>query len=86
VDDPIFNAMRTHKSRETFFSSAPEKGKWMLDLSLANKIQIIGKGISNRNIYTAGRCTSCNRDKFYSHRGEGGNTGRQLNFIMLTFS
>jgi len=86
VDEPVFNAMTAQKGRETFFSSAPEKGKWMLDLSLANKIQIIGKGISNRNIYTAGRCTSCNRDKFYSHRGEGGNTGRQINFIMLAFS
>jgi len=86
VDEPVFNAMRGHKGRESFFSSGREKGKWMLDLSLANKIQIIGKGIPDRNIYTAGYCTSCNRDIFYSHRGEAGNTGRQLNFIMLTVS
>jgi len=84
VDEPVFNAMRVHKGRETFFSSAPEKGKWMFDLSLANKIQMIRMGILDKNIYTAGYCTSCNRDKFYSHRGEGGNTGRQLNFIMIT--
>ena len=84
VDEPVFNAMRGHKGRETFFSPGPEKGKWMLDLSLANKTQIIGEGIPDRNIYTADCCTSCNRDTFYSHRGEGGNTGRQLNFIMLT--
>jgi YfiH family protein len=86
VDEPVFNAMRGHKGRETFVSSAQAKGKWMLDLPLANKMQIIGRGILDRNIYTAGCCTSCNRDMFYSHRGEGENTGRQLNFIMLTHS
>jgi YfiH family protein len=83
VDEPVFNAMRGHKGWESFFSPTPEKGKWMLDLSLANKIQIISKGILDRNIFTADYCTCCNRDIFYSHRGEGGNTGRQLNFIML---
>ena len=83
VDEPVFNAMTTHKDGKSFFSPAPEKGKWMLDLSLANRLQIIGKGIPDGNICMADCCTSCNRDIFYSHRGEGGNTGRQLNFIML---
>jgi len=86
VDEPVFDAMTTHKDRESFFSPAAEKGKWMLDLPLANRLQIIGKGIPDRNIYMADCCTSCNRDMFYSHRGEAGNTGRQLNFIMLTVS
>ena len=86
VDEPVFNAMKGHNGWETFFSPGPEEGKWMLDLALANKIQIIGEGIPDRNVYTAGCCTSCNKDTFYSHRGEGGDTGRQLNFIMLTVS
>ena len=86
VDEPVFNAMRGHKGRESFFPPAPEEKRWMLDLSLANKIQIMGMGVLDRNIYTARCCTSCNRDIFYSHRGEGGTTGRQLNFIMLTLS
>ncbi|MGA3206648.1 MAG: peptidoglycan editing factor PgeF [Syntrophales bacterium] len=84
VDEPVFDAMKTHKDRESFLSPAPEQGKWMLDLSLANRMQIIGAGIHDKNICIAGYCTSCHRDMFYSHRGEGGNTGRQLNFIMLT--
>jgi purine-nucleoside/S-methyl-5'-thioadenosine phosphorylase / adenosine deaminase len=86
VDEPVFEAMKGHKDRISFFSPTLEKGKWMLDLPLANRIQIIGKGILDRNIYTAGYCTSCNRDMFYSHRGERTNTGRQLNFIMLRLS
>lgn len=83
VDEPVHNAMKTHKSRESFFSPGRERGKWMLDLALANKLQIMERGIPDKNIYIADYCTSCNRDMFYSHRGEGGNTGRQLNFIML---
>lgn len=83
VDETVFSAMSAHNGREIFFSSSPEKGKWMFDLSRANKIQMIRAGLLDKNIYTAGYCTSCNRDKFYSHRGEGGNTGRQFNFIML---
>lgn len=83
VDEPVFDAMKTQKGRESFLSSDREQRKWMLDLSLANRLQIIGKGVPDRNISIANYCTSCHRDMFYSHRGEGGNTGRQLNFIML---
>ena len=50
VDEPVFDAMKTHKGRESFLSPGRERGKWMLDLSLANRLQIIGKGIPERNI------------------------------------
>ena len=83
VDEFVFNAMETHENRDTFFCPCPQQGRWMLDLPLANKLQIIGTGIPQKNIFTADYCTSCNTDILYSHRGEGGNTGRQLNFIML---
>lgn len=83
VDEPVLAAMKTHSGRKSFLSAGGERGKWMLDLSLANKLQIVGKGIPDGNISVANYCTSCHRDMFYSHRGEGGNTGRQLNFIML---
>ncbi|HEX7534045.1 MAG TPA: peptidoglycan editing factor PgeF [Syntrophales bacterium] len=84
VGELVFDAMKIQKDRESFLSPCREQGKWMLDLSLANRLQMIGKGIPDRNICIANYCTSCNRDMFYSHRGGGGNTGRQLNFIMLT--
>ena len=83
VDEFVFNALETHENRDTFFCPCPQQGRWMLDLPLANKLQIIGTGIPQKNIFTADYCTSCNTDILYSHRGEGGNTGRQLNFIML---
>jgi polyphenol oxidase len=83
VDELVFDAMKMQKDRESFLSPCREQGKWMLNLPLANRLQMIGKGIPDRNICIANYCTSCNRDMFYSHRGGGGNTGRQLNFIML---
>ena len=83
VDELVFNAMETHKTRDSFFYPCSKQGHWMLDLPLANKLQIIGRGVLQENIYIADYCTSCNTDILYSHRGEGGNSGRQLNFIML---
>ncbi|MEN6318694.1 MAG: peptidoglycan editing factor PgeF [Syntrophaceae bacterium] len=83
VDEIVFNAMEKHNNRDAVFHACLQEGQWMLDLPLANKLQIIGSGISQENVFTADYCTSCNTDIWYSHRGEGGNTGRQLNFIML---
>jgi YfiH family protein len=83
VDELVFDTMETHKNRDSFFYPCCKQGRWTLDLPLANKLQIIGRGVLQENTYSADYCTSCNTDIFYSHRGEGGNTGRQLNFIML---
>jgi YfiH family protein len=83
VDEIVFKEMEEHNNRDAVFHACPQEGRWMLDLPLANKLQIIGSGISQENVFTADYCTSCNTDIWYSHRGEGGNTGRQLNFIML---
>ncbi|MDI6615845.1 MAG: laccase domain-containing protein, partial [Syntrophaceae bacterium] len=72
----------TETQRHAF---APGKGeeKWMLDLIAANGLQMQEAGIPPKNIFAANLCTSCRRDIFFSHRGEEGNTGRQLSFIML---
>lgn len=83
VDELVYNAMGPHENREHFFCPCCQEGRWLLDLPLANKLQIAGKGIPQTNIYTTDYCTSCNTGIFYSHRGEGGKTGRQINFIML---
>lgn len=83
VDGIVYHAMELHKNRELFFFPCTEEGRWFLDLPCANKLQIAGKGIKPEHIYSTHYCTSCDRDIFYSHRGEGKKTGRQLNFIML---
>jgi copper oxidase (laccase) domain-containing protein len=47
---------------------------WRLDLSAANAQLLAAAGVTQ--IEQAGICTSCRKDEFFSHRGEGGRTGR----------
>ena len=83
VDEIVFDSMKEDKNRESFFSPCCKQGHWMFDLPLANRHQIIGRGIPEANVLTTDYCTSCNTGFFFSHRREGGSTGRQFNFIML---
>jgi copper oxidase (laccase) domain-containing protein len=55
----------------------------MLDLVQANRGQLIDCGIPDASIDASGLCTVCREDDFFSHRGSGGVTGRQINFLML---
>lgn len=61
--------------------SVPYKDRWRLDLPKANLIQLQGAGIIDIDVLNI--CTSCRTDLFFSHRGERGETGRQLSFISL---
>ena len=83
VDGVVFEAMKGDESRKYFLSKCDENGKWMLDLPLANRLQIQNAGVPLENISLAGICTSCHVDDFFSHRRETGKTGRQLSFIVL---
>jgi polyphenol oxidase len=47
-----------------------------LDLAEANRQQLLDAGCRDRNIETAGLCTACLSDIFFSHRREQGETGR----------
>jgi len=57
-------------------------GKAFLDLWRINALQLESAGV--RQIETAGICTSCRRDEFFSHRAENGNTGRFAALIGIT--
>ena len=49
-------------------------GRAQLDLAQANVLQLREIGVTQ--VEVAGICTSCQVEEFYSHRREGGNTGR----------
>ncbi|MCD6485923.1 MAG: peptidoglycan editing factor PgeF [Syntrophobacterales bacterium] len=83
VDETVFRQFDNKQDKESFFTEGKKEGKWMLGLSAANRFQLLDAGVPPENIFSADICTSCNRDIFFSHRGESGGTGRQLNFIML---
>ncbi|MFC5450172.1 peptidoglycan editing factor PgeF [Paenibacillus aestuarii] len=64
--------------------NAKGDGKYMLNLQELNRILIRQAGILSSHIEVTQLCTSCRTDKFFSHRKEGGSTGRMVAWIGLT--
>ncbi|MBS4172438.1 peptidoglycan editing factor PgeF [Bacillus sp. FJAT-49736] len=58
-------------------------GQYQLNLRKLNKIILEKSGIPSENIFVTKYCTSCERDDFFSHRRDQGNTGRMIGFIGL---
>ncbi len=58
-----------------------QKQKYLVDLKLANKKQLISFGVLESNIEICEYCTVLNNDLFYSYRKEKGKTGRMLAVI-----
>jgi YfiH family protein len=52
-----------------------------LDLWRANAVALSQAGVPADRIELLRRCTSCERDHFFSHRRDAGRTGRQMAFI-----
>ena len=52
-----------------------------LDLWEANVRVLEAAGLGRERIEVLGRCTSCEREVFFSHRRDAGRTGRQMAFI-----
>ncbi len=57
--------------------------KFKLNLQKSNRLILTNTGVPGDRIETAGMCTSCSTNLFYSHRAENGNTGRFGALIML---
>jgi YfiH family protein len=84
VDAPVFEAFAARPEAAGVFRKRAGEERWMFDLWLANRLQLMDKGISGNNILTAAACTSCRRDLFFSHRAaRGQDEGRQLSIIMI---
>jgi YfiH family protein len=83
VDAPVSAALMARAGADRFLRPCPERGRWMLDLALANRLQIRERGVPDGNILSAGLCTACRQELFFSHRASRGRAGRQSNFLML---
>jgi YfiH family protein len=55
--------------------------KLHLDLSEANRRQLLSMGVPEKNISAMKQCTACDTRNFFSHRAEKGHTGRMLAII-----
>jgi YfiH family protein len=84
VDTPVKQAfVQSHISWESCAEPSSE-GKWQLDLATANRELLLMAGVPAAAIKVSDMCVSCNRERFFSYRRDGGETGRQMGFIMLT--
>lgn len=52
-----------------------------LDLVEANRRQLVDAGLEPSAIHVVGECTSCRKDRYFSHRADRGFTGRMLSVI-----
>jgi YfiH family protein len=83
IDEAAAESFRRQKHAGDFLSQSERRGRWMLDLVEVNRRQVLDCGVPEANIEAAGLCTVCRQDIFFSHRGSGGVTGRQINFMMI---
>ncbi|MGQ9778754.1 MAG: peptidoglycan editing factor PgeF [Bacillota bacterium] len=58
-----------------------DTGGFRLDLVALNRWWLAKAGASGGNVFSAGQCTACRPDLYYSHRKEGGRTGRMMAVI-----
>jgi YfiH family protein len=56
---------------------------WILDLPTANMQLLMAAGLREANIEVSDICTKCNGDRWFSHRGQGPETGRFAAFIAI---
>lgn len=72
-----------HFSGRYLSRSAHADGKYLLDLSAANREQLTGAGIPPGQVAHSPLCTFSDRELFFSYRRDTGRTGRMLSLIGL---
>jgi polyphenol oxidase len=64
---------------------AREGAEVRLDLARAVYDTLLGSGLGRAHVEVLPQCTACDAGQFFSHRREGGRTGRHLDFVMHCF-
>lgn len=58
--------------------------KWKADLSGIISRTLMQEGLTPQNIHDIKRCTVCEKELFFSHRGGKGNTGTGIALLMMS--
>jgi len=61
----------------------PLNRKWVIDLSGIIISSLVKAGLDENQIQDIGRCTVCEKELFFSHRGGPGNTGTGAALLMM---
>ncbi|WP_231597427.1 peptidoglycan editing factor PgeF [Bacillus sp. SA1-12] len=82
VDDKVISAInKTVVGKYPSVYHSVSDGQYKLDLKQLNKYLLLESGVKEENITISQQCTSCEKDLYFSHRRDGGKTGRMLSFI-----
>jgi YfiH family protein len=58
-----------------------QRGRPQVDLAAANRAQLLAAGLRPENVELSEHCTNCRVDRFFSHRAERGEAGRQAAIV-----
>ncbi len=84
VDDPVINEFKKIEFLELDkFVQPKPNGKYMLNLSEANRQILLYSGIASQNIDVSDICTCCNSNDLHSHRATNGKRGNLALIIEL---
>jgi YfiH family protein len=84
VDEPVRQAFDRGGVAWGPFARQTGEGAWRLDMAAANRELLLLAGLPAASIQVAGICVCCRQELFFSYRRDGGETGRQMGFIMLS--
>ncbi|MCM1309121.1 MAG: peptidoglycan editing factor PgeF [Butyrivibrio sp.] len=88
VGEDVAERFAEHYGEDAFLNGIlkpiePYKGKFLLNLHAANKINLTGAGVPAENIGVTDICTCCNPRLLFSHRASKGLRGGQCAFLQL---
>lgn len=83
VGDEVIEQINLNFSNSKQYYTFKDNGKYMVDLWKLNQNQLTSMGVPLKNITSSNICTKCNKDIFFSHRGDKGNTGSLAAFLQL---
>ncbi len=66
---------------ESYRTQSSEPGKWQINLSAANRTQLVDSGVCGDHIFDLGACTACCSEDFFSFRREPGDPGRMISAV-----
>ncbi|HQA56740.1 MAG TPA: peptidoglycan editing factor PgeF [Acetivibrio sp.] len=82
VGDEVYREFEANIEWSTKYCEKKD-GKWYFDLPAVIKNSLLNEGLADDNIVLSGICTKCNKDMFFSHRGDNGKTGTLAGIMMI---
>lgn len=83
VGEAVIKPLKSVNPEWEIHLTPSEDGKARLDLTALNISQLADRGIRGGNIFSAGLCTACNEDLFFSYRRDGIGAGRMMSGIIM---